>query len=571
MESSLTTLLCALFPARFSFDACEESPRIMLRDLAAREFNAFLWISLIAITALLISEVFKLLRLWRKGKWIPGPPCPSFHGHGSLISRENLTDVLSESHENYGSVVKLWLGPTQLLVSIKDPNLIKEMLFKAADKLPLTGRAFRLAFGRSSLFASSFDKVQKRREALMTNLSERLLVRANVIPGKVVECIMERIQKSMAKGSVDCRMVSQHMAFTILGTTLFGDPFLAWSKASVYEELLMMIAKDACFWASYNVTPFWKRGFWKYQQLCTKLKRLTQDIIQQCRRSCKIFHCMDDDHCNETAGTGKNASYGASYCSDGVIPENFFFHEFKGHMNEREDEPSSNIMGMMFHGCLTTTGLINNILMRLVTHPEIQDKIYTEITLAQKDSMTPVEQNVDKMLLLLATVYESARLLPAGPLLQRCSLDHDLNLETGATIPAGALLVVPVQLLQKDGSSWGSDAGEFNPYRFLSKTRKRSNLVNTSFSEQTTDLEEGTFVLNDPNENAAFLPFGSGIRSCVGQKFVIQVVATFFASLLKHYEIKLPAQAQSNEKPKKNNCGFQLLPSTEIVFLSRSS
>ena len=32
------------------------------------------------------------------------------------------------------------------------------------------------------------------------------------------------------------------------------------------------------------------------------------------------------------------------------------------------------------------------------------------------------EISVDKMLMLLATVYESARLLPAGPLLQRCSL-----------------------------------------------------------------------------------------------------------------------------------------------------
>lgn len=41
----------------------------------------------------------------------------------------------------------------------------------------------------------------------------------------------------------------------------------------------------------------------------------------------------------------------------------------------------------------------------------------------QKGSIQEVEQNVDKMLLLLATVYESARLLPAGPLLQRCSLD----------------------------------------------------------------------------------------------------------------------------------------------------
>lgn len=461
--------------------------------------------------------------------------------------------------------MKLWLGPTQLLVSIKDPNLIKEMLFKAADKLPLTGRAFSLAFGRSSLFASSFDEVQKRREALMTELSERLLVRA-----KVVECIMERMHRSMANGSVDCNMVSQHMAFTILGTTLFGDAFLAWSKANVYEELLMMIAKDACFWASYNVTPFWKRGFWEYQHLCTKLKCLTQDIVQQCRKNCKLFHCMDQNHYDETTSTGKNASYDASYCSDG-IPDNFIFQKFKDNIDEKE-ESSSNIMGMMFHGCLTTTGLIDNILMRLVTHPEIQDKIYTEITMAQKDSMAPVEQNVDKMPLLLATVYESARLLPAGPLLQRCSLDHDLNLESGVTIPAGAVLVVPVQLVQKDDSSWGSDADEFNPYRFLSKTGKRSNLVqNTSFSEETTDLGKSSFVLNDPNDNAAFLTFGSGIRACVGQKFIIQGVTALLAALLKHYEIKLPVQAQNNEKPKMDNCGFKLLPSTEIVFLRRSS
>lgn len=67
--------------------------------------------------------------------------------------------MLSDLHKEYGSVVKLWLGQTQLLVSIKDPILTKEMLLKAADKLPLTGRAFHMAFGRSSLFASSFDKV----------------------------------------------------------------------------------------------------------------------------------------------------------------------------------------------------------------------------------------------------------------------------------------------------------------------------------------------------------------------------------------------------------------------------
>ncbi|OAY77482.1 11-oxo-beta-amyrin 30-oxidase [Ananas comosus] len=73
------------------------------------------------------------------------------------------------------------------------------------------------------------------------------------------------------------------------------------------------------------------------------------------------------------------------------------------------------------------------------------------------------------MQLLLSTVYESARLLPAGPLLQRCSLEHDLSLKSSITLPAGAILVVPLQLVQMDYSIWGNDACEFNPCRFLSK------------------------------------------------------------------------------------------------------
>ncbi|KAK9283369.1 hypothetical protein L1049_011611 [Liquidambar formosana] len=349
-----------------------------LRDYAASVINTFLWISLVAITFLLLEKVKKLLKLWATGRQIPGPPCSSFYGHSDLISGSkgggNLTDLLSESHKKYGSVIKLWLGPTQLLVSIKDPALIKEMLLKAKDKLPLTGRAFRLAFGPSSLFVSSFDKVQKKRESLATELNGKLLERANMIPTNVLDSVMERIHNMMAKGSLDCKMVSQHMAFSILGATLFGDAFLAWSKATVYEELLMMIAKDACFWASYSVTPFWKRGFWRYQCLCTKLKCLTQDIIQQCKQNYKLFCHIDQNPHNRSTNIGTGAASDASLSSAVEMPDNLLFQELSGNLNIRE-EPCGNIMGVMFHGCLTTAGLIGNILARLVMHPELQDKV----------------------------------------------------------------------------------------------------------------------------------------------------------------------------------------------------
>lgn len=100
------------------------------------------------------------------------------------------SEVLADSHEKYGSVVKLWLGPTKLLVSIKEPALIKEMLSKAEDKLPLTGRAFRLAFGQSSLFASSFDRVPFVFCFLNKRINDQFLLYYNVVDSAYCGCMI---------------------------------------------------------------------------------------------------------------------------------------------------------------------------------------------------------------------------------------------------------------------------------------------------------------------------------------------------------------------------------------------
>ncbi|GAY55035.1 hypothetical protein CUMW_161320 [Citrus unshiu] len=438
---------------------------LRLREYAEWEINAFLWISLITVTLVLLQKVVKLFRLRHHARKIPGPPCSSFYGHCPLLSTQSLTEVLAESHEKYGSVVKLWLGPTKLLVSIKEPALIKEMLSKAEDKPPLTGRAFRLAFGQSSLFASTFDRVEKRRVTLSTELNGRLL----------------------------------------------------------------------------------ERG----------------------KRNCKLISGMDHNFDNETAYKRMEAALGGSSSFDALVSQ-----EPSGYLQARE-EPCRNIMGVMFHGYLTTAGLVGNILARLATHQDIQEKIYSEIIMARKGLGEKDQQSVDNMLLLLATIYESARLLPAGPFLQRCSLKHDLTLKSGVTIPAGTVLVVPIQLVQMDNCSWGIDASQFNPYRFLSKKGRQcdqlGNISSTGNAEEYVDPRQSSFVLNDPNNNAAFLPFGSGSRACVGQKYVTQGIATLFASLLERYEIRLQPGSEKNPKPTVNNCVFQLLPCPEIDFVERVS
>ncbi|KEH32979.1 cytochrome P450 family protein [Medicago truncatula] len=168
-------------------------------------------------------------------------------------------------------------------------------------------------------------------------------------------------------------------------------------------------------------------------------------------------------------------------------------------------------------------------------------QVYSEISMVGRNPSKYEHEDVYRMPLLLATIYESARLLPSGPMLQRCSMKHDLRFATGVTVPAGAVLVVPVQLVQKDAFNWGKDASAFNPYRFLSNITKES----------------------------AFLPFGSGTRACVGQKYVIQVVATLLASLFKKYEIRLNTGSDGDSEPISKNPLVQHNPNSQIIFVRR--
>ncbi|KAK4406433.1 hypothetical protein Sango_0649800 [Sesamum angolense] len=457
------------------------------------------------------SEGFRVLGQSPRHTWAALPfrlrPLPSHLAVQSNCLLELLVmkctskeDILYKCHEKYGGAVRLWLGPNQLLVSIKDTELINEVLTKAEDKLPLTGRAFRLAFGKSSFFVSfltsygirnylishlkahlvleaptsigSIDygglDVEHQRKSLELKLGGKLLERARLIPGEIFDCVIDRAQSTTAKGGIDCEMLSQHLAFTILGATIFGDVFLTWPKATLYEELLMKIAKDACFWASYGVAPFWKQEFCKYQDSCTKLKSLTQELIKECRQDSKSDFLLD----------------------------------FDGH-DDMRCEPCGEIISLMFHGSLTMASLIANILTRLVTHLDIQDKIHSEIVMAQKTGRRPDQQNVDIMpiswqlymnqfvffqldlyckdalsgMVIREPAVSVCFIAKAFPMPAQFASLSSAFVRNGMVIPAASIIVVPVQLVQTDCSNWGNDAGQFNPYRFLSRTNGSGRFI----------------------------------------------------------------------------------------------
>ncbi|XP_062187196.1 uncharacterized protein LOC133890710 [Phragmites australis] len=524
------TLLGALITAGpAAWPACVGGGRAFLRDYAERGTNALLWAGLLAVTWVLLLRLAALFRLWALGSRLPGPHALLADPGLAAVLRAggDITGFISKLHGSYGPVVRLWLGPSQLLVSVKDPTLIKEVLTKAEDKLPLTGRTYDLACGRLGLFVSSFEKVKSRRESLKVFLNEKLTVGAGRGSFKIIDIVLDRIDSIMSKDFVDSKSLSQHMAFNIIGATLLGDAFFNWSDASAYEELLMMVAKDGCFWASYAVPPFWKPDYRRYRTICAKLKILTQGIIRKARDQNNTPHYFDQRSCQKGEGMIKEPNRGVL---DGMM-SGCCFHGATEGLPSSEEEICGNIMGLMLHGISTSGNLIGNILARLVLSPKLQDQLHADIVSVCNESSELEVDDVPRMRFLLATVCESARLLPAGPLLQRCSLKQDLTLESSITVPAGAILVVPLHLVQMDASMWGNDADQFNLHRFLKKDIDLGEIL---------AAPKGSNVINISTEcpkSESFLPFGSGSRACVGQKFVILAISMLIASLLRNYEL----------------------------------
>ncbi|WVZ66876.1 hypothetical protein U9M48_016039 [Paspalum notatum var. saurae] len=550
------TLLGALLTAGpAAWPACVGGGRAFLRDYAQRGTNALLWAGLLAVTWLLLLRVAALLRLWALGSRIPGPHALLADPGLAAVLRTggDIAGFLSKLHDSYGPVVRLWVGPSQLLVSVKDPTLVKEVLTKAEDKLPLTGRTYNLACGRLGLFVSSFVKVKSTRESLKIFLNEKLTVGAGQSSFKIFDTVMDRISSINSKDSLDSRSLSHHMAFNIIGATLLGDAFFDWSDAVTYEELLMLVAKDGCFWASYAVCPFWNPSYRRYQNLCAKLKILTEKIIRKSRDKKSSLRHFDQGSYLKSKGAVKDSKIGVL---DETMAGQFFRGAAQGPLSS-EEEICGNIMGLMLHGISTSGNLIDNILTRLVLFPKLQEQLHVEIVSVCNGSPELEVDDVLRMQFLLATVCESARLLPAGPLLQRCSLQHDLTLGSGITVPAGAILVVPLPLVQMDASVWGNDANQFNPHRFLKKdidlgAPKGSNGINLFTKLVKTE---------------SFLPFGSGSRACVGQKFVILAISMLIANLLRKYEVQ-PHPSMSREMDS-GSSHFNHLPNPNIILTKR--
>jgi cytochrome P450 len=161
------------------------------------------------------------------------------------------------------------------------------------------------------------------------------------------------------------------------------------------------------------------------------------------------------------------------------------------------------LLTLLVAGHETTATALSWAMERLARHPEKLERLRAEVAAGEDAYLT-------------ATIQETLRLRPVIVVVIR-KLTEPVELG-GYELPAGARVVPSIHLIHRDPETY-PEPGRFLPERFL----------------------------DDPPGTYTWIPFGGGVRRCLGAAFAQFEMAVVLRELVRRYEV-VPADRKS-ERP----------------------
>ncbi|XP_011091090.1 cytochrome P450 CYP72A219-like [Sesamum indicum] len=160
----------------------------------------------------------------------------------------------------------------------------------------------------------------------------------------------------------------------------------------------------------------------------------------------------------------------------------------------------------------STANLIAWTTVMLAHHQDWQTRIREEVfrVLGDRDI---TGDDLSSLKTLTMFIHEVMRLYP--PAIELSRVVEEETTVGDITFPKGAMVMMPIILLHRNTRIWGDDASEFKPERF----------------------SEG--VLKAANGRAAFIPFGWGLRTCIGANLSVIEAKVFTALFLRQFSFEL--------------------------------
>uniref|UniRef100_A0ACD5YCW0 Uncharacterized protein n=1 Tax=Avena sativa TaxID=4498 RepID=A0ACD5YCW0_AVESA len=198
------------------------------------------------------------------------------------------------------------------------------------------------------------------------------------------------------------------------------------------------------------------------------------------------------------------------------------------------------ILDLFSAGSETSATTLQWAMAELMRNPRVMQKAQAEIRENLQGKSKVTEEDLANLNYLRLVIKETLRLHPAAPLLlPREALEQRTIL--GYDVPKGAMVLVNAWAIIRDPKHW-EDPEEFRPERFESG----------SIDFKGIDFE--------------YTPFGSGRRICPGMTFAQASMDIVLASLLYHFDWKLPRGGKPDEVDMTEEMGLTVRQKNDLYL-----
>ncbi|GGS08672.1 cytochrome P450 [Streptomyces aureoverticillatus] len=170
------------------------------------------------------------------------------------------------------------------------------------------------------------------------------------------------------------------------------------------------------------------------------------------------------------------------------------------------------VVNIMVGGYETTTGAASFLLYLIAKHPEVQERMHAEIT-EVLDGRPPGFDDVAKLKYTRMVVDETLRL--RGPAWQTMRRAVEADEVGGFGIEANTGIYINFYTMHRHRDFW-PDPEKFDPERFAPEA-----------------------VAQRPRN--AYIPFGAGLRVCIGKHFALTELMIIATMIVQQYRLVLPA------------------------------
>ncbi|WJX43028.1 unspecific monooxygenase [Trifolium repens] len=432
----------------------------------------------------------------------PGPPSYPLIGNLLQLGPSKLHQSLTKLSKTYGPIMSLKIGTINTVV-ISSPKIAKEALHKNDQALsnrlvPESVQA--LSHDKSSIiFMPISPKWKTLRKICATKIfSSQQLDFTQALRLKKLKELVVYLQENCRKGkAIDIGEVAFTISLNSISSTLFSIDLASFTSSSSqnFRDVISSMLIDA---SKPNIADYYPvlRKI-DPQGAQRRMKNYYQKLIT-------LFESIIKDRSNRMKYSKMEGSDVLDSFLDIIQKENpkLTLHEVL-HL----------FLDLFVAGTDTTSATVEWAMAELLQNPKKLKKARKELQQVINKDEDPKDLDINKLPYLQAVVKETLRLHPSAPILVHKSIS-DVDL-CGFKVPKDTQVLVNVWSMGRDSSIW-TDPNVFLPERFL----------------ECGEVFRG--------EDFGFIPFGAGRRMCPGVPFAHRVVHTMLATLLYHFDWKLP-------------------------------